>query len=150
MGGARRGPIRYDHGDLTSTRFERDSFDVTVRLSVIDHGVDTEAYVREMSRLLRPSGILNTSTDYWVDPIDTRGQVAYGVPVKIFKRLDVEAMLTAAQGYGLWATGEIDLNCNEKAVTWDRVDLKFTFTCFALEKRGSDINVASIDHCTDR
>src|SRR5712664_2480646 len=33
----RRGPIRYEHGDLTTTRFGRASFDVIVSLSVIEH-----------------------------------------------------------------------------------------------------------------
>lgn len=131
----RRGPIHYEHGDLTATRFGSGSFDVIVSLSVIEHGVSMGSYFREMSRLLRPSGILITSTDYWVDPIDTRGQNTYGVPIKIFTRSDIETMLTKAQGYGLWVTSKVSLNCNEKAVSWDRFGLHYTFTCFALEKR---------------
>jgi SAM-dependent methyltransferase len=131
----RRGPILYDHGDLTATGFENGSFDVIVSLSVIEHGVQIEAYFREMSRLLRPSGVLITSTDYWADPIDTRGQIAFGAPIKVFTRSDVESMLATAQGYGLELTGEMDLNCDEQAVTWDQFDLHYTFTCFALEKQ---------------
>jgi SAM-dependent methyltransferase len=131
----RRGPIRYEYGDLTATRFGTDSFDAIVSLSVIEHGVSIDAYFREMSRLLQPLGILITSTDYWVDPIDTRGQSAYGVPIKIFTRSDIETMLATAQSYGLWITSEVDLNCDEKAVMWDRFGLRYTFICFALEKR---------------
>src|SRR5262245_38779456 len=62
----RRGPIRYEHGDLTATRFGSSSFDVIVSLSVLEHVVDIEACFRELSRLLRPSGLLITSTDYWM------------------------------------------------------------------------------------
>ena len=137
----RRGPILYDYGDLAATRFGSGSFDVIVSLSVIEHGVNMEAYFREMSRLLRPSGVLITSTDYWADPIDTRGQIAFGVPIKVFTRPDVETMLTTAQGYGLRLTGEVDLNCDEKAVTWGPFDLHYTFTCFALEKSSSPSSV---------
>jgi len=142
----RRGPILYDHGDLTATRFKSASFDVIVSLSVIEHGVSVDAYFWEMSRLLRPSGVLITSTDYWPDPIDTRGQIAFGVPIKIFTRPDLQAMLTTARGYGLRPTGDISLECDEKAVTWDPFDLHYTFTCFALEKEES----SSIDQKRSR
>jgi hypothetical protein len=40
-----------------------------------------------------------------------------------------------AQGYGLQPTGELNLDCDEHAVTWDQFDLHYTFTCFVLEKR---------------
>jgi SAM-dependent methyltransferase len=131
----RRGPIRYEYGDLIASRFGNNSFDIIVSLSVIEHNVSPEAYFREMSRLLRSSGILITSTDYWVDPIDTRGQSAYGAPIMIFTRSDIETLLSTAQNFDLRTTGEVDLNCHEKAVWWERFDLRYTFTCFALEKR---------------
>ena len=131
----RRGPIRYEYGDLTASRLGNNSFDIIVSLSVIEHGVSPDAYCREMSRLLRPSGILLTSADYWVDPIDTRGQSAYGVPIKIFTRSEIETLLATAQNYDLWTTREVDLNCDEKVVWWKQFDLRYTFTCFALEKR---------------
>ena len=131
----RHGPIRYQYGDLTATGFPDSSFDAIVSLSVIEHGVSLDAYCREMSRLLRPSGILLTSTDYWTDPIDTRGQSAYGVPIKIFTRSDIETLLATAQDHGLRPTGEIDLNCGENVVWWKPFNLRYTFTCFALEKK---------------
>lgn len=131
----RRGPIRYEPGDLTATRFGDGSFDLIMSLSVIEHGVDPEAYVREMSRLLRPSGLLITSTDYWQDPVDTGGQRAYGVPIKIFTRPEIEALLALARTHHLSATGAVALECDERVVRWRRFDLRYTFTCFALEKR---------------
>lgn len=130
----RRGPILYEQGDLAATRFKRASFDVIVSLSVIEHGLSVPAYFAELSRLLRPGGILITSTDYWADPIDARGQVAYGVPIKIFTRSEIEAMLSTARAYNLRPTGDVDLDCKEKVVTWNPFDLRYTFTCFALEK----------------
>jgi SAM-dependent methyltransferase len=128
----RRGPIRYEYGDLTRTRFAGGTFAVVCAMSVIEHGVPTRACFAEMARLLRPGGLLVTSTDYWRDPIDTRGQRAFGVPIKIFTRFEMEQMLALARELGFVETGPIDLDCEERAVTWQQYGLDYTFTCFAL------------------
>ena len=60
-------------------------------LSVVEHGVDLEAYFREMSRVLRPGGLLLSSTDYWETKIETVGKEAYGGPVHIFCREEIES-----------------------------------------------------------
>ncbi len=98
---ARRGPIRYIPGDLTGTPYADSSFDAITCLSVIEHGVPLSDYFREMFRLLKPGGLLITSTDYWPTPIDTRGQIAHGSPIKIFSRAEVEAALEIAKSSGL-------------------------------------------------
>ena len=36
------------------------------------------------ARLLRPGGVLVTSTDFWCEPVDVAGLEAYGGPVRIF------------------------------------------------------------------
>ena len=72
------------------TRFDPETFDVVTCLSVVEHGVDLDGYFREAARILKPGGALVTSTDYYPDPIDTAGKHAYGVPVKIFNRAEIE------------------------------------------------------------
>ena len=57
----RRGSIAYEFGDITNTRFRSEQFDAITCLSVIEHGVDLQAYFREMSRILRPGGLLMDS-----------------------------------------------------------------------------------------
>lgn len=131
-----RGPIRYEYGDVTQTNFEDNSFDAITCLSVIEHGVDTGAFFKEAARLLKPGGILITSTDYYSEPIDTRGQKAYGVPIRIFTRGDILSMLEEAHGYGLEPTGEINLDCQEKAVNWKKFQLDYTYAIFTLRKAG--------------
>src|SRR5437764_470272 len=74
----RRSRISFVTCDLTRTPFRDQSFDVITCLSVIEHGVELEAYVREMSRLLRPGGYLITSTDFWCQPVDTAGIFPFG------------------------------------------------------------------------
>ena len=131
----RRGPIHYQFADITQTRFKENTFDAITCLSVIEHGVNMRAYFKEMSRILKPNGILITSTDYFEDPIDTRNQKAYGVEVHILCKEDVMSALNFASEFGLEPTGQIDLQSIEKAVCWERFNLGFTFINFILQKK---------------
>ena len=130
----RRGPIVYEHGDITATRFDDGVFDVVTCLSVVEHGVDLKAYFREMSRVLKPNGLLITSVDYFETPIDTGGKEAYGGPIHIFSKEHMEAALDLAKDHGFETTGALDLTCEEKAVHWRGVDLDYTFLVFTLVK----------------
>lgn len=132
---ARRGPILYLPGDLTRTPFADDSFDAITCLSVIEHGVPLENYFREMHRLLKPGGVLITSTDYYPTPIDTRGLVAHGSPIKIFSKPEVQAALSLAHDLGLDPTRGIDLECTEKPIRWEPYGLEYTFVIFTLQKK---------------
>ncbi len=134
---ARRGPARFLPGDLTATGFESEAFDAITCLSVVEHGVDLTAYLKEASRLLRPGGILYTSTDFSCEPIDTRGMTAYGQPVHIFTPEEITAVLDTASGLGLRPTGDIDLRCSESPVTWKRLGLRYTFVGFTLRKQAA-------------
>ena len=129
------GPIRYERMDLTATTFESGSFDAIACLSVIEHGVPIDAYVREASRLLRPGGLLITSTDFWCEPVAT-GKEAYGVRAHILTPAEIEACVAEGRRHGLRPTRPLDLRCEDKVVHWDRVDLDFTFVAFVLEKSG--------------
>jgi len=74
--------------DLTKTSFPERSFAAIASLSVVEHGVDLDAYLAEAARILRPGGLLFTSTDYWCEPIDTTAQTAYGHEVRIHTPAD--------------------------------------------------------------
>jgi SAM-dependent methyltransferase len=130
----RRGPIRYIPGDLTRTPYYDAYFDAVTCMSVIEHGVPLDAYFREMFRLLKPGGLLITSTDYHPTPIDTRGQAVHGAPIKIFSRPEIEGMLTLAKSIGFEQTGELNLNCTEKPIRWEQFGLEYTFVLFTLRK----------------
>ncbi len=131
---ARRGPIRYNRGDLTATRFPDASFDAVTCMSVLEHGVPLEPYFKEMYRLLRPGGILITSVDYYPTPIDTRGLEAYGSPIKVFSKPEIKDALSLAQLSGLQLTGDVDLECDEKPIRWEPYGLEYTFLIFTLQK----------------
>ena len=129
---ARRGPITYEPGDITQTRFPDDFFDAISCLSVIEHGVDPRAYLRECSRILKPGGILITSTDYWESPVDTQGKVVCDSPMRIFDRVAIEAFEQYALSVGLACTEPLDLDCDEKVVEWEGV--RYTFVMMTMRK----------------
>jgi SAM-dependent methyltransferase len=133
----RRGLIRYLPGTLTAIPFEPASFDAITCLSVIEHGVDLGEYFREMARLLKPGAPLISSTDYYPEPIDTRGKTAYGQPVHVFSRAEITAALAEAATRGLEPRERIELDGTAKPVHWQTVDLDYTFVSFALYKRQS-------------
>ncbi len=131
----KRGPILYEPCDITKTHYENNFFDVVTCLSVIEHGVDLNLYFKEMSRILKVDGILITSTDYYETPIDTNRQIAYGVPIHIFTKEEIEEALNISEKYGLFLTSPLDLACDEKVVYWKRYDLRYTFLNFVLRKK---------------
>jgi SAM-dependent methyltransferase len=136
---ARRGPIRYIPGDLTRTTFPNAFFDAITCMSVIEHGVPLEAYFREMHRLLKPGGVLITSTDYYPTPINTEGLSAHGSPVKVFSKQGIEAALSLGEEIGLRLTGDLaldglDLDGTEKPIRWEAYGLEYTFLLFTLQK----------------
>jgi SAM-dependent methyltransferase len=132
----RRGPIVYEKADITRTTYHDETFDAITCLSVIEHGVDLNAYFREMSRVLKAGGVLITSTDYWETPIDTRGQMEYGVPIHVFTKEEIIEALELARQYGFSPLSPLDLTSEEKVVHWKEHDLHYTFVNFSLRKEG--------------
>jgi SAM-dependent methyltransferase len=132
---SQRGPIQYEPGDITRTKFPDSYFAAASCLSVIEHGVPLEAFFREMHRVLKPGGILTTSTDYYPTAVDTRGQLAHEAPIKIFTKAEVEEILKLAQRVGFELTGEVDLDCTDKPIRWEIYDLEYSYVLFTLRKR---------------
>lgn len=131
---ARRGPIQYLRGDITRTGFSDGFFDAVACMSVIEHGVPLRAYFAEMFRVLKPGGLLITSTDYYPDPIDTTGKEAHGAPIRIFSRRDVEEFLALAQACDFDLTGPIDLDASARPIRWEQYGLDYTVLIFTLRK----------------
>jgi hypothetical protein len=129
------GAIVYEHVDITGTAYPDRHFDAVTCLSVIEHGVDLCRYFAEMSRIIAPGGLLITSTDYWEMPVDTRGQCAFGVPIRIFTRAEIVAALALARGFGFELLAEPDLSVAERVVHWKPYDLHYTFVIFSLRKQ---------------
>lgn len=129
-----RGPIRYSYGDITKTDFPANTFDAIACLSVIEHGVEPEAYLRETHRILKPGGLLITSTDYWPQGVDTRGLTAYDTPVKVFTAAEVRHMLALAESLGFRPMEPVPLQAGEPCITWRGFPHRYTFLVMTLRK----------------
>jgi len=130
----RRGSIRYEPGDITKSRFADGYFDAIACLSVVEHGVDLNRYFAEMARVLKPGGVLVTSTDYFETPTDTRGLVAYGKPICVFNRAQMEEAIATAARHGLVLTGPADLTTRDRVVRWAQYDLSYSFVVLTMTR----------------
>lgn len=130
----KREDIFYQKGDITNTKYQSDYFDFITCLSVIEHGVDFSKYFSEMARILRPGGLLFTSTDYWYETVDTSNKYAYGVPIKIYNKYDIIESIKIANSYNFNLEAPVDLECINKVIEWKEHQLHYTFIYFVLRK----------------
>lgn len=129
--------IRFTQTDITQAGLRDDAFDVVTCISVIEHGVDPVTYFREVARILKPGGMLITSTDYWCESIDTTGIYPYGErygQMKVFTPSEIRDLVTMAAQSGLRLFEDLHLDCQERVVTWERVGRQYTFTFWVLQK----------------
>jgi len=132
----KKGNVIYEYGNIIKTRFENCHFEAITCLSVVEHGVDWKEYFKEMSRILKPGGILFTSIDYWKEPIDTKDYKYFGVPIRIFTSRDVINAINIAKKYNLHLLSPLKLNCKNKVICWKEFGLYYTFLYFTLKKIG--------------
>lgn len=131
-----RDGVVFQHGDITASDFPDGRFDAVTCMSVIEHGVPVEPFLRETARILRPGGVLVLSTDYDQEPDPAAAQhTAYGQPVHIYSPDEVRALVSTAQACGLHLVGELRLEHAERPVHWRRTGLDYTFLRLTLERR---------------
>lgn len=135
----RRDGVVFRHGDVTATGLADGALDAITCMSVIEHGVPIEGFLRESARVLRPGGVLCVSTDYDQEPPDTTGRIAYGSEVKIFAPEDIREIVATAHEAGLELVGDLStsdaLSHEERPVHWDRVGLDYTFILLTFRRR---------------
>jgi SAM-dependent methyltransferase len=125
--------ITYRRGDITDTKYPNQFFQAVGCLSVIEHGVDLKQFFTEMHRILKVGGSLIVSTDYWCDKIHNPQNIrAYGVPIMIFSRQEIEQAIYIAKecGFELTEPTTADLECEEKIVSWYGFQYTFIILCF--------------------
>jgi SAM-dependent methyltransferase len=125
--------IRYEVVNFMQTKFEDASFKAITSISVIEHGFDGQALLKEMSRLLKSGGYFIASFDYWPEKIDTTGVKFFGMDWRIFSRQDVADFIEQARGYGLAPVGELHYSGQEPTIEYK--ERKYTFGWLALEKK---------------
>lgn len=125
--------IRYEISDFMHTKFADASFRAITSISVIEHGFDGPALLKEMSRLLKPNGCFIASFDYWPEKIDTTGKKFFGMEWKIFSKDEVVDFITKAATYGLFPVGKMMYDVKDKPIDW--WGEQYTFAWLVLEKR---------------
>jgi len=125
--------LRFRKADLTRTPFPDRYFDAVTCISVIEHGVDREAFLKEAARLLRPGGSLLVSLDYHDPKIDTDDvprALTFGLPWSIFDRHDAEQLVVRAELNGLTAVDTIRWTMSQPTVSWNDRRYGFLFLAF--------------------
>jgi SAM-dependent methyltransferase len=117
------------------TPFRESHFDCITSLSVIEHGVDVDQYFGEMARILRPAGVLLTSTDYWPRKIRTWAvprRRTFGLRWQIFSEREIRDVVGMSHRHGFTLLGPVDFSAQEAVVHF--LSKAYTFVAFALEK----------------
>lgn len=127
------GTIEYVADDFFALDRPEHSLAALTCLSVIEHGMDAEAFFTRAARLLGPGGRLLLTTDYWPTPIHSEGLSAFGRPWTIASRGTVEAWIAFAGKLGLEPDGPVSLEAGDAPIRWNRRN--YTFLCLALAKR---------------
>jgi SAM-dependent methyltransferase len=125
--------IRYDLGDFLHTAYADESFDAITAVSVIEHGFDADALLRETGRLLRPGGYFIASFDYWPEKISTDGVLMFGMSWRIFSAQEVQAFADRAEDHGFESSGQLAGTAGECPISCAGRD--YTFGWMVLRKR---------------
>lgn len=102
---------RYHKMDLCHTTFGDGYFDIVTCLSVLEHDVNHEAFIKESSRLVKSGGSLFVTFDYW----PTKYQ---NLPSewKILDHTDGINLIRLAESNGFRLTGPMNWNVMDKVL----------------------------------
>lgn len=113
-------PFTLVQGDFTKTKFKESSFDFIICLSVIEHGVDLRAFLKEAYRLLKAPGILYVSTDYWEPKCQVEDYIKpYGLDWKIFSTIEIKELINLAKKCGFTTQNENIPRPRDRVIHWE-------------------------------
>lgn len=127
--------IRYENTNFLATPFSDSSFKAITSISVIEHGFDGQALLKEMSRLLQPGGYFIASFDYWPEKIDTTDIKFFEMDWLIFSKQEIAAFISQAATYGLVPIGDLDFAGQDMPI--ECAGKKYTFGWLVLTKMDS-------------
>lgn len=127
-------PYKLYEGDMTATPFPSQFYDFALSISVIEHGVDLEAFFKEAHRLLKAGGLLFITTDYWEEKIQVEEFIRpFGVSWKIFSKAEIQEALTLAKNCGFILEQNVNIPaCADETVFW--YNKNYTFIALAFRK----------------
>ncbi|BAU11497.1 cyclopropane-fatty-acyl-phospholipid synthase [Leptolyngbya sp. NIES-3755] len=125
---------RLYEGDITATSFPDSSIDVAVSISVIEHGVDLDAFFREAYRILKPGGLLFVTTDYWQSKLSIDDSIQpFGLSWTVFSNAEIENAIRLAKSHGFLVPENHEIPaCTDTPVSWYQQD--YTFLALTFQK----------------
>ena len=124
--------ITYLKGDCAKTPFNNEQFGFISCLSVIEHGVNVEEFLKESHRILKNNRYLFISTDYWETPM-TSDQVAWNAQIKVFSKDDIRSIIETAERIGFTLVSPFKYDCDERTVNW--MGNTYTFCNLLFQKK---------------
>ncbi len=124
--------VDYTVGDFYRTPYSSNSISAVTSISAIEHGLDLQRLLREVSRVLRPGGYFICSTDYWPHKIDTADVKVFNLSWTIFSSDELERLIRDASAYELSPVGPVTLSAATAPITFER--RSYTFAWLALRK----------------
>lgn len=126
---------RFQRSAVEHTTFPAGAFAAITCMSVIEHGVDIEAFFEEVARLLRPDGLLVLSTDYWPEGLDLgelkRFDQAHGND-RVFDRKEALELCRIGERRGLTLLGDPHLDVDEPVI--ESEGFRYTFITLAFRR----------------
>lgn len=125
-------PYTLYQGNLTQTLLAGDTCDVAISISVIEHGVDLPAFFAEVSRLLKPNGLLFLTTDYWQQHLEIDSSIKpFGLEWKVLSQADIEQVITLAKENNLVLEREQGIPLvRDSPITWHNYNYTFIALLF--------------------
>ena len=99
--------VKYVIGDLMDTQFPNSYFQNIACLSVIEHEVDIQKFVTEVSRLLSDSGKLYLTFDYWNPKLKTTVKL-YGLAWSPLDQDETQILIKEFESKNLYLVDEVD------------------------------------------
>lgn len=126
---------RFQRSAVEQTTFPAATFAAITCMSVIEHGVDIDAFFEEVARLLRPGGLLVLSTDYWPAGLDLselkRFDDARGND-RVFDREQALGLCRTGERHGLTLVGDPQLDADEPVI--ESEGFRYTFITLAFRR----------------
>jgi SAM-dependent methyltransferase len=119
---------KLEKGNAEKTRFSDRNFDLITSVSVIEHGVNLNNFLKESSRILKNGGFLFLTCDYWQDKIDVEDK-----NWNIFNRNEIVNLISIAENNNLKLLVPQKIpQCGEKVVKF--LGYEYTFMLLIFQK----------------